>query len=322
MRKAKRQQREAEEAPRAAQEAAPASIEEMTEIEEGIPQIQTLTAEDEVSPVGKPMAGSHARQGQAAYIQKSARMRKILIVLIVLLVLLLIGGGVLGWQLFRAARDTAVQQTQIAEIAASTDTAQSVTDASATVSKKTTVPNLMALLGLSQEQAIQTLQHGARVSSAVEVNEEGNPIRQEVRVALTEEPADSRGGTPTVMLGLNEEGAIIRAGYTSSISSLGYGSIDFKNMVSTENIVEKTLKEAGLTVADGAVKLPEDKMQYSTYASDGTTVTKESFTFAGTGTANGAEVPWSSTLTYDYSMANATGNLVDTIRTIIVYVGM
>ncbi len=86
--------------------------------------------------------------------------------------------------------------------------------------------------------------------------------------------------------------------------------------------MEKTLDEAGLAVPEGSAKLPEDKMQYSTYASDGTTLTKESFTFSGTGTANGAEVPWSSTLTYDYSMANATGNLVDTIRTILVYVGM
>ena len=322
MRKAKRQQREAEEAMRAAQEEAPVSAEEASEIEEGIPQIQTLTTQDEAPASEKPASGSHARQGQAAYIQKSARMRKILIAIIILLVLLIIGGGVLGWQLFQTARDTAVQQTQIAEIATSTETEQGATDASATVSKKTTVPNLIALLGMSQEQAIQTLSHGARVSSAVEVNEEGNPVRLEVRVALTEEPADSRGGTPTVMLSLNEEGVIIRAGYTSSISSLGYGSIDFRNMVTTENIVEKTLKEAGLTVAEGTVTLPEDKMQYSTYASDGTTVTKESYTFTGTGTANGAEVPWSSTLTYDYSMANATGNLVDTIRTIIVYVGM
>ena len=62
-------------------------------------------------------------------------------------------------------------------------------------------------------------------------------------------------------------------------------------------------------------------MAYSTYASDGTTLTKESYTFSGTGQANGQELPWSALLTYDYSMANATGNLVDTIRTIAIYVG-
>lgn len=313
MRDGKRPNKDAEEAMRAAQEAPL----------EDIPQVVTLTEpEEEETPGKKRAAGNHARQGQAAYIQKSARMRKILIVVIILLALLIVGAGVLGWQLYQTARDTAVQQTQIAEIAASTDTEQAAKDASATTSKKTTVPNLISLLGMSQDQAIQTLQHGARVSSAVEVNEEGNPVRQEVRVALTEEPADSRGGTPTVMLSLNEGGAIIRAGYTSSTSSLGYGSLSFSDAVTNESIVEKTLAEAGLAVAEGTVALPEDKMQYSTYASDGTTLTKESFTFSGAGTANGAEIPWTATLTYDYSMANATGNLVDTIRTIAVYVGM
>ncbi len=289
---------------------------------EEAPQVVTLTAEDAEDASGKRAKGSHARQGQAAYIQKSARMRKILIAIIILLVLLLVGAGVLGWQLYQTARNTAVQQTQIAEIEATTNADQAMKDTSATTSKKTTVPDLVGLLGKSQDEAIQALSHGARVSSAVEVNEEGNPIRMEVRVALTEEPADSRGGTPTVLLSLNEGGAIIRAGYTSSTSSLGYGSLSFSDAVTNESIVEKTLDEAGLAVPEGSAKLPEDKMQYSTYASDGTTLTKESFTFSGTGTANGAEVPWSSTLTYDYSMANATGNLVDTIRTILVYVGM
>lgn len=314
MDKGKRKQQEAEDV-RADQVAPEADLE--------APQVVMLTEEEEATESGKRAKGSHARQGQAAYIQRSARMRKILIAIIILLVLLIIGAGFLGWQLFQTAQSTAVQQTQIAELAASTDTEQATKDTSATTSKKTTVPNLVSLLGMTRDQAIQTLQHGARVSSAVEVNEEGNPIRQEVRVALTEEPADARGGTPTVMLSLNEEGAIIRAGYTSSTSSLGYGSLSFSDAVANESIVEKTLTEAGLQVPTGAAKLPEDKMQYSTYATDGTTLTKESFTFTGTGTVDGdMAYPWSATLTYDYSMANATGNLVDTIRTILVYVGM
>lgn len=308
------------------EDAVPGILEEDPVVEEGlsedgIPGIVTLT-ESEEDAGGKRAKGSHARQGQAAYIQKSARMRKILIAVIILLVLLIVGAGFLGWQLFQTAQTTAVQQTQVAELAASADAEQVAKDASATTSKKTTVPNLVSLLGMAQDQAIQTLAHGARVSSAVDVNEEDNPIKREVRVALTEEPADSRGGTPTVMLSLDEAGAIIRAGYTSSTSSLGYGSLSFSDAVANESIVEKTLTEAGLKVEEGSAQLPEDKMQYSTYATDGTTLTKESFTFTGTGTAEGDMVfPWSATLTYDYSMANATGNLVDTIRTILIYVG-
>ncbi|MCI9129472.1 MAG: histone-lysine N-methyltransferase [Eggerthellaceae bacterium] len=285
-----------------------------------VPQIEVLTEQEEdASP--KTKSGNHARSGQAAYIQRSARMRRILIVVIVLLVILIGLAGFLAWQLYQTARDTAVQQTQIAEMGASTNTEETTKDASATTSKKTTVPDLVALIGTTQEEAIQKLQHGARVSSAVPVNEEDNPVKQEVRIALTEEPADSKGGTPTISLSLNEEGRAIRVGYTSSTSSLGYGSLSFSDAVTNESIVEKTLTEAGLTVPVGTVALPADKMQYSTYASDGTTLTKESYTFTGTGTAAGQERPWSATLTYDYSMANATGNLVDTIRTINVSVG-
>lgn len=285
-----------------------------------VPEVVTLAEEPE-EPSGRRAKGSHARQGQAVYIQRSARMRKILIAVIVILVILIVGAGVLVWQLFQTARTSAVQQTQIAESATAVSTDQATKDASATTSKKTTVPNLVSLLGSTQDAAIQALQHGARVASAIAVNEEGNPVKTEVRIALADEPADSKGGTPTVVISLNEEGAIIRAGYTTSTSSLGYGSLSFSDIVTKENVVEKTLEEAGLTIAVGTVKLPEDKMTYSTYASDGTTLTKESYTFSGTGTANGQELPWSATLTYDYSMANATGNLVDTIRTINIYVG-
>ena len=64
-------------------DAAPAVFEEPSVVEEGvseggIPEIVTLT-EPEEDAGGKRAKGSHARQGQAAYIQKSARMRKILI---------------------------------------------------------------------------------------------------------------------------------------------------------------------------------------------------------------------------------------------------
>ena len=60
-----------------------------------------------------------------------------------------------------------------------------------------------------------------------EVNEEGNPIKTEVRVALTDEPADTRTGTPTLYLGLDEDGAVVQAGYSAGTASLGYGTLSF-----------------------------------------------------------------------------------------------
>lgn len=262
--------------------------------------------------------GAHAKKGQSAYIQKSTRMRKVLIVVIVLLIVLIAALGVFFFQLFNVAQNTAVQQTNISE----PDTIESDDSANnkQTTSKKTTVPELTALIGLDQTTAIETLGHGAEITRTLDVNEEGNPIKQDVQVALTEEPADSRSGTPTVYLSLDETGAIIQVGYSAATSSLGYGTLSFSDAVLNENIVEKTLGEAGLDVEYGAAQLPEDKTTYSTYDTDGTTLIKEYCSFSGQGVAKAEQYNWESMLSYDYSMANATDNLNDTIRTIYIYI--
>ena len=87
-----------------------------------------------------------------------------------------------------------------------------------------------------------------------------------------------------------------------------------------EAIIEKTLAEAGVDVAQGSVTLPEDKTSYSTYDTDGKTLIKEYCSFSDTVDIEGAPHEWSAVLSYDYTMANATGNLADTVRTIYVYV--
>ena len=184
----------------------------------------------------------------------------------------------------------------------------------------TTVPDLVSLLGLTQQEAVDKLQHGATPAEPRAVNEEGNPIKSEVRVALTAEPADSRTGTPTVYLGLNEEGKVVQAGYSTSTSSLGYGSVSFKDAVLKERIIEKTLAEAGLSIPDDAVVLPENAEEYTSYDTDGTTTTKEYCSFNGEVDIDGAPHAWSAVLSYDYSMANASDNLADTVRTIFIYV--
>ena len=53
---------------------------------------------------------------------------------------------------------------------------------------------------------------------------------------------------------------------------------------------------------------------------DGTTSTKEYCSFNGEVDIDGAPHAWSAVLSYDYSMANASDNLADTVRTIFIYV--
>ena len=161
---------------------------------------------------------------------------------------------------------------------------------------------------------------GATVTATREVNEEGNPIKTSLTVALTEEPADTRSGTPTVYLGLDEEGKVVQAGYSAPLASLGFGSLSFADAVSNEHVVEQTLQEAGIPVEEGAAVLPEDKAAYSSYDSAGTTLVRENCTFEGEATIGDAVRSWSSTLSYDYTTANASDNLANTIRLIYVYV--
>lgn len=284
--------------------------------------MRNMNSEDGEKPKKKSSSkgvGAHAKAASSAYIRKSTRMRNVLIVVVVVLAVLLVAIGVIGFRIFEAARDTAVQQTLITGVDA-TATEEEASDASPMVSKKIAVPDLVALLGHTQDEAVAALEHGAQITRTLEVNEEGNPVKTDVQVALTEDPSDSRTGTPTVYLGLDAGGVIIRAGYSVATSSLGYGSLSFVDAITNEHIIEKTLEEAGLVVSEGSVQLPPDKMEYSTYDTDGTTLVKEYYAFSGSGMAGEAEHPWEAILAYDYSMANATGNLNDTIRTVYIYI--
>ncbi len=257
------------------------------------------------------------------YMRKSRRMRKILIVVIILLLLLIAALVYFSTQLVQESQLVATQQAQKqSESDADTSALQDseAKDVVDQAEKTTAAPDLYSLIGLTQDEAIEELEHGATASAAREVNEEGNPIKSTVNVTLTSEPADTKSGTPTVYLGFDEAGLIIQAGYSASTSSLGFGTLSFSDAVKNEGVVEKTLQEAGIDVEEGTVELPSDKSEYSTYASDATTLVKENCSFSGDVTIDGVAYTWSAVLSYDYSAANASGNLNDTIRTIYVYI--
>ena len=266
------------------------------------------------------VAGMHGQEEASDYLGKSRRTRRVLVGVIIVLLVLFAAAIVAGVMLVRTASETAVQMAASTPASGADAIQEGVEDASSGTEKLVSVPNLGGLLGLSQDEAIEEVGRGATVTSTREVNEEGNPIRTSLTVALTDEPADSRSGTPSVYLGLDEGGAVVQAGYSAPTASLGYGSLSFADAVSNDHVVEKTLGEVGVSVQDGAAVLPDDKSEYSTYDSDGTTLMRESCTFEGEGQAAGKTLSWSATLTYDYTTANASDNLADTIRLIYVYV--
>ncbi len=276
--------------------------------------------------------GSHAKQGRHGkskkqddippHMRKSHRMRRILIVIIILLIVILIALGFFVWRWMSESQESATEQTQeqLSEQGAGALSEEETTDTGSESSKVTDVPKLMSLFGDTQKEAVKELKHGATVTKSKKVKNSDDAIRKNVTIALSDEPSDSRSGTPTVYLGLNKKGKVIQAGYSAAVSALGYGSLSFSDAVNDSHIIEKTLNEAGLKVSEGSAKLPSDRSKYTTYDSDGTTVLKEKYSFDGKAKNGKKSYEWSAVLTYDYSSANASDNLADTIRTIYIYI--
>ena len=280
-----------------------------------------------------PRSASGSRSGRGRHaapekelsprMKKSQRTRRVLIVLVIILLLVVAAVVFFGYRTWTGSQQEAAQQAQ--EQTAAPRQREGIADAptrdaAESTAKLADVPNLANVIGKSQDEAITMIGRGALVTSNNPVDEEGNPIKANLTVKLTDEPADSKSGTPTVYLGLTEDGKVCQAGYSASASALGFGSLSFADAVNTEHVVEKTLGRIGVSVPEGTVTLPANKDEYSTYASDGTTVVRERSSFEGGSSLGDTPCTWSSVLSYDYTTQVVTGNLNDTVRIIYAYI--
>ena len=257
--------------------------------------------------------------------KKSQRTRRVLIVLVVILLRVVAAVGFFWYRTWTGSQQEAAQQRQ--EQAATPNQREGIADApmrdaAESTAKLADVPNLANILGKTQDEAIAAIGRGALITANTPVNEYGNPIKANLNVALTDEPADSKTGTPTVYLGIGEDGTVRQVGYSASASALGFGALSFSDAVNSEHVVEKTLAKIGVQVPEGTVSLPANKDEYSTYASDGTTVVRERSSFEGPTTVGNTPCTWSSVLSYDYTTQVVTGNLNDTVRIIYSYLTM
>lgn len=263
--------------------------------------------------------GKASKPELSAQQRKSRRQRRLLIAVVIVLVALIVAVCYFVWNGFQEIQTIATQQAlQQSDQEVEALQQNEAQDASTATAKTTEVPDLSQLIGMTEDEAVAALKRGATVSSERQVNEEGNPVKRSLTVALTDEPADSRLGTPTVYLGLDEDDVIVMSGYSAAMSALGFGTKSFSSVVKDENIVEKTLGEAGIQVETGSVELPEDPSEYTTYNTD-KEIVQEKCSFSGVVELDGAEYDWSAVLIYDYKLANASDNLADTIRQIYIY---
>lgn len=280
----------------------------------------------EVVPVTSEAAGNNAPEAVVnipAHQKKSRRMRVVLLVVSVILVLLMAALAYFAFMLVNEARDvatkTAAQSSQVAD-------GEGTLSESRSAVSHVSAPMLVGLLGMTQDEAVAQLGNGATVASSKEITEEtgeGDDKKTEVvgasvTIALTDESTDAGGNTPSVYLTLDKDGKITEAGYSTSVKALGYGDVSFASLVSDDHVVENTLEDAGVYVDEGSVTMPENESDYRTKTEDGV-ITLEQYTFSGEGAAtDGVAHAWSLRLSYDYSAANVSNNLADTIKTIYV----
>lgn len=247
--------------------------------------------------------------------RRAKRVRVALASVLALLAVLFVGVLVAVVLLIGEFDQTAVK------VAAQDDEAALVKKADETEITKATseVTDLVRLLGMDQPSALAAIGHGAIVTSEVAIDSDG--LKREVVVTLSEEKGDALSGTPTVVLRFREDGSVGSATYGAPTSALGYGSLSFSDAISKVGIVGNVVHAAGLSTADvSGVALPQDRASYSTYESDNKTLKTEQCTFSGSAGTDGGTYAWSVTLTYDYTHANQTGNLADTIRKVSVTV--
>lgn len=299
--------------------------------------------DDEPAAVGSFSAAHEYRSKKESSVnihhRHSRRMRIVLLVAIILLCVLLAALGYFTIRLFGEVGEVAQQSassvssnSDVAGLGAEGSLASDV-GSSDRVNKKVTIPVLIGLVGLSQDEALEQLGPSASVSSEADITEkaetgEGDDKKEEekvvgktVTVVLENGAVDSHGTATSAYLTLDEDGIVKTVGYSTSVANLGYGDVSFGDAVG-EHIVEQSLAEAGVPVELGSAVLPDDSTEYKVYSSDGTKLNEEKYTFTGTATVADVEYAWTVRLSYDYSAANVSDKLSDTIKLLYLYVGV
>lgn len=169
------------------------------------------------------------------------------------------------------------------------------------------IPNLVEQLGKTVDQAVNDIGNGATVVSSTS---------EQTVINLNNESGNEKAGTPNIVAYTNRSHKITKISFTCNALLLGYGNTSFVDMINNEHIVEKSFTEGGLGIPEGKVTAPSDRMSYTTFDSNGTTVVMENCDFNGYQWQKGRSYKWSANLNFDYRIANEKGDWSETIRLI------
>lgn len=296
-------------------------IKDTGKIEEELSDVEAAADEAATQPskeASKKTSGQRGKHAQdiPEYEKTAKSLRKNLIIAIVVLVLVvaLILAGIyffLTKSQEHSESQSVEQATEIVQISGNENNETESTD------REVAVPNLHGALAKNYDEALATIAHGAQATSdeSRDEDDEDNPIKRVVKLALNEDASDSKTSAPSVTLNFNNDDVVSSLSYQTSTKVLGYGSMSFHDAVVNDKIVGSSLQEAGISVSDDEIKLPEDASMYSTYTSSGA-VSKEEQEWSG----SNDDCTWTAKLIYDYTLSLTTQKIDDTVRTISITV--
>ena len=251
--------------------------------------------------------------------KKSKRTRRLFIAIAILLVLIII--GVAAYSVLLAQNASQSGQETLESDSSDVDTlgSESGTEvATEDVVEDVVVPDLTKLFGVSSAEALKLLPQGTIVSAIDNLEDPANPVKSEQTIKVGVAKDGKTEGPMKVFLGMDSNDIVIKAGFVTTIESLGYGLLSFADVINNEHIINATFEKAGIILAE-PVELSSSATDYATFDDKGNLMTEKG-AFEGACDVAGVTHPWYATVVYDYKLYNATGKISKTQRDIYIYV--
>ena len=251
--------------------------------------------------------------------RKSRRTRRLFIAIAILLVLIII--GVAAYSVLLAQNASQSGQETLESDSSDVDTlgSESGTEvATEDVVEDVVVPDLTKLFGVSSAEALKLLPQGTIVSAIDNLEDPANPVKSEQTIKVGVAKDGKTEGPMKVFLGMDSNDIVIKAGFVTTIESLGYGLLSFADVINNEHIINATFEKAGIILAE-PVELSSSATDYATFDDKGNLMTEKG-AFEGACDVAGVTHPWYATVVYDYKLYNATGKISKTQRDIYIYV--
>jgi len=260
-------------------------------------------------------------------LRKSKMTRIKLIVALVILVLVLGGLGYLSFYFYQEA--TVAQQRPVKP--QTNIEGDAVTDVKAPKTieyKKTTVPDLITLFGLSVEEVQAQLGDSFQLVRLESSTDTSNPeITQLAVFSYVPEIINDYDGDMSMVImpseaiyaSLNGDGIVIDIYYLCDMLLLDYPNVSFESLLSGDWLVLTTLQSAGVDPRDFVYELPnfDDCIVYDNVNSENRKVTKQSQIFSGRTTSEEIPTVWTLTVTYDFaSGVESPDEFGEAVRTI------